>query len=153
MTIAELIPCAHQGYPCNHNNMVRGEGKKISGKNWYEGFSMIRGAKLYVGCLKTSEAWWKLGPPQAKDRPGPYFTTVIKRAESFHGFVLEYDVAKDTPLVYTGPSGGFETQEDVFKSYDGYFSCKECEVSVKNSLAGDFVDWRNVRDITSLVFG
>jgi hypothetical protein len=142
-------------YPCNYHNMVIGAGTKIQGtKNWYS-FSMQKGAKLYVGGLKKSEKWWIKGPPQGTDtRRGPFFTTVIKRAEAFKGYVLEYEVKTNTALVFTGAAGGWETQEEVFnKGYIGYFACKECEVSVTNAYAATFVDWENVRDISDIVFG
>jgi hypothetical protein len=154
LAIADLKSCAYQNYPCNYNNMVTGTGMPIPGTRWYKGFSMIKDAKLYVGGLSKKDEWWKSGPPQGTDsRPGPFFTTVIKRAESFKGYVLEYSVLADTPLIYTANAGGFEVQEEVFKKgYIGYFSCKECEVSVTNAAAANFVDWKNVRDITSQVF-
>lgn len=95
-------------------------------------------------------------PPRARRADsGPFFTTVIKRAEAFKGVILEYEVKMNAiDLVYTGRQGGSEHQDDLFKAgYKGYFSCKECEVSVLNDLVVDFVDWKKVRDVTDIVRG
>lgn len=144
--------CNYQQYPCNYNNMVVGHDVRIPNSRFLGGYEMIVGAKLYVGTLPNSQEWWNEGPPHGIQRPGPFFTTVIKRAESFGGTILEYSVRTQTPLIFTGGAGGWETQEDVFRMGRlGYFSCKECEVSVQNDYVGEFVDWQNVRDITSMV--
>ena len=161
MPAPPLTDCAYTGYPCNYNNMVNvitGEPIKVDKKPWYRGYNMVVGAKLYVGVLPAHSAsqWWLKGPPQSSTADaGPFFTTVIKRAAAFNGTVLEYSVLRNRiELVYTIKQGGFETQEDVFAMrFGGYFSCKECEVSVKNELVADFVDWRNVKDVTSIVLG
>jgi hypothetical protein len=92
--------------------------------------------------------------PQGTGKPGPFFTTVIRRASEFKGYVLEYSVRRDTPMIYTAESVGWETQEEIFKmGYEGFFSCKECEVWVLNGIADRFVDWQNVHDTSELVLG
>lgn len=146
--------CSYQEYPCIFHVMV-GNGFQYPGKKWPI-FTMKAGAKLYVGMLPSTaqSRWWERGPPQGDPGSGPFFTTIIKRAEAFKGVVLEYSVRTATPLVFTGMQGGTEIQEEVFHSGAvGYFSCKECEVSVKNDFAGQFVDWQNVYDISDIVFG
>jgi hypothetical protein len=146
--------CSYEEYPCIFHVMV-GNGFRYPGKRWPV-FTMRAGAKLYVGVLPSAAEtrWWEAGPPSGLERPGPYFTTVIKRAEAFNGVVLEYTVRTDTALVFTANQGGWEVQEDVFDSGEvGYFSCKECEVSVRNDYADRFVDWQNVHDISDIVFG
>ncbi|MBX3117894.1 MAG: hypothetical protein KF784_02430 [Fimbriimonadaceae bacterium] len=138
-------------FPCNYDDYFKGEFNEVpEHKTWYTGRVLKSGSVLYVG-TKPDPEWWKLGPPQGTNgRPGPFLTTSLDRAKALGGVVLAYTVEWDLEIVFTGKAGGFELQEDVFNAgFEAYYSCKECEMSMVNSIVGDYLDWENVKVVAT----
>ncbi len=133
-------------HPCNYDDSFQGTFNEIEKhKGWYSGRVLKSKTILYVG-TSANPKWWETGPPQGTNRPGPFLTTSLARAKALGGVVLAYEVEWDLEIIFTGKAGGFETQEDVFKAgYDAYYSCKECEISMKNDIVGDYLDWKGVK--------
>ncbi len=123
---------AWSGNPCNFQSVLNGSFSQPVNLGRFDGLtgkSIARGATLYRG---SPSADFDLS--HCDDNGRVYFTTCKARADAI-GNTKQFTVTHPIPVVYTGPRGGDNVEDEYLARIGAYYSSKECEVVMLGKIA------------------